>query len=138
MVLAYLDLTSLVKHEVFEVVGDRVITAPGDELCKYIGTGVPIHLLPEQVNATVEHPILSTSVIVEDKVLVSQGNISTLVSKEHFTALLEILKIEDHVNMSGDRALVFITGNGRKILISFLKCLTHGINSWLQIGCMET
>ena len=119
MVLAYLDLTSLVKHEVFEVVGDRVITALGDELCKYIGTGVPIHLLPEQVNATVEHPILSTSVIVEDKVLVSHGNISTLVSKEHFTALLEVLKIEDHVNMSGDRALVFITGNGRKILTNF-------------------
>ena len=119
MISGFLDLKFLLKQENFKVIGERLVSEPGDPICKFLGTGIPIHDIQRLVNATVMHPILTQAVFVRLNILLSHVNITTMVSLEQFTNLVQVLELENQISSTGDRSLVFFRDGNRKIITNF-------------------
>ena len=119
MISGFLDLAHLLQNGNFQVTGDRLVSAPGDTICKFLGSGVLLHQIQDIINATVVHPMFTQAVLVTPNILVSHLNITTLVSLKQFTGLLEVLGFENQIDLQGDRSLVYISEGGRKIVTNF-------------------
>ena len=120
-VLSFLSLTLLAKQENFLATNNSfIITRPSDHTCAYLGEGIRLHHIQNKVHNSPNLPVLIDATIIgNDKIILSANQITTAVSKDEFSRLLELLQMEDHVRMTGHHSLVFLMQGARKIVTNF-------------------
>ena len=119
-ILGFLSLTELLKQEKFLVRDNMIITRPGDETCVFLGEGYRLHDIQTTVNNTLHLPVLTqASILSKTRILLTTWELATIVSKDEFSELINILNFEDRVEMSGHHKIVFILQGSRKILTNF-------------------
>ena len=101
MMSSILDLVLATKMGGFELVrGNFIKTPPGNNLCALASEGVRLQRLGI-FNRTYGTPIMTSSRIVNNKVLLDGLERSALVDIEFLSTLLSAIGIENHVQLTG-------------------------------------
>ena len=111
----------MLKQESFLVLNNSfIVTGPTDDTCVFLGVGLKLHEIQEKLHYTPALPILTEAKIVgRNKIILSDNDLTTVVSRDEFSTLLELLHMENHVVMSGHRSLVFLLQGSRKIVTNY-------------------
>ena len=114
-----LDLTLTAMKETFGLVKQDIIRTDEDnDLCSLVGEGVNLQSL-DRFNRTFGIPILTSARIFSSKILIQGQDRSTLIDLHLLSTLLTSIELEDHVDLNGNPALVFLQTNNRRLLTDF-------------------
>ena len=85
-ILGFLSLTLLVKQESFLVLNNSfIVTRPTDDTCVFLGEGLKLHQIQDQLHYTPALPILTEAKIVgRNKIILSDNDLTTVVSRDEF------------------------------------------------------
>ena len=88
-ILSFLSLTLLVKQESFLVTNNSfIITRPADNTCVYLGEGIRLHQIQNELHHTPNLPILTeATIIAHDKIILSTNDITTVPDAVQMAAL---------------------------------------------------
>ena len=115
-----LKMIGLIKKENFKTIEtDMIWTAGGDISCSLIGAGADLQSLPIRNNSLSDIALLTSSLIIHNKILIVGQQTSTLVEHSDLNTLLAHLNMENRVNMNANMVLVVKTVNNKQILTNF-------------------
>ena len=119
MMTSLLDYIRLVREQIWLFDRGIVITQTNDKSCALLAEGVDLDQLNANITENWSLPMLTSVLIVHDKLLVTSKTKSTLVSKPQFTSLVRLLGINDKVDMHLDPHIVFLLSGTERILTNF-------------------
>ena len=119
MMESVLDLTLLAKEETIQLIKEDIVrTDSKNEMCSIAGEGVNLQNL-DRFNRTFGIPILTSARIVNQKILIPGRERGTLIDLNLLSTLLSSIGMENHVDLAGNQALVFLQSDNRKIITNF-------------------
>ena len=87
-----LDFIRLTREQIWIVDGELIISQSRDVSCALLSEGINIDELDIKLTQNWDLPVMTSAMVIGDKILVSSKAKSTLVTKVQFTHLAQLLK----------------------------------------------
>ena len=119
MMKSLLDYIRLIREQIWLFDSGVVITQTNDKSCALLAEGIDL----DQINANITKdwslPMMTSVLIIHDKILIKSKTQTTLVSKSQFGSLVTLLGMNDRVDMHLDPHIVFLLSGTERILTNF-------------------
>ena len=114
-----LNFIKLTREQLWLVDGNLIISQSGDVSCALLGKGIDLEELDIQLRMNWNLPVMTSALVVGNKIMVSSKGKSIMVSKVQFTHLAQLLGINDRIDVSLDPHVVFLVQGTERILTNF-------------------
>ena len=114
-----LDYIRLAREQVWIVDNGMIISQTGDRSCALLSEGLNLDELDVNITQNWALHVMTSALVVHDKILVTSKSKSTLVTKTQFTHLAQLLGMNDKIDLTLDPHIVFLLSGTERILTNF-------------------